>query len=428
MNIEQSWFTSARYGMFVHYGLYSMLARGEWVRNREGIDREEYAKLADEFTAEHFNADEICDLAVAAGMRYIVLTTMHHDGFRLYDTALSNFSTAKMAAKRDLVAEIVAAARKRKLRIGLYHSLNNLYEQPDAVDALEDPKAREVFIKATHDRIREIVTKYNPIDVLWYDGWWPFNAEGWRAEEMNAMARSIQPHIFVNGRNGLPGDFATPEMHMTAPVPWRPWEACITLNNSWGFHAGDHDWKTPSQVVDLLTTAANGRGNLLLNIGPKGDGTIPPETVRILKTVGDWIKSCGECIFDTDLFNFDLQTKGDQRSEWCNAGTFTAKNHTMYLLARRWIGRSLTLRGLECRVNKVTLLRPKQELSFTQSGDKITINGLSADAPDPVCPVIRFDCDRPPSMYLTGGMRIPRVPHPHYDPCPSDMAVGHRPG
>jgi len=422
---EHSWFTAARYGMFVHYGLYSLLARGEGVRNRERISRDKYSRLADEFTAERFDANEICDLAVASGMRYIVLTTMHNEGFRLYDTALADFSTAKTAARRDLVAEIVAAARKRNLRIGLYHALNNVYDQPDGVDALEDLKAREVFIVATHHRIRELLTLFNPVDILWYDGWWPFNAEGWRAEEMNAMVRSIQPHIMVNGRNGLPGDFATPELHMTAPSPWRPWEACMTLNNSWGFHAGDHDWKTPGQVVDLLATAANGRGNLLLNIGPMGNGTIPPESVRVLKAVGDWIKSCGECIFDTDIFTFDLQTKGDHRSEWCYSGTFTAKNHSFYLLARRWMGRTLTLTGLECRVQKVTLLRPHSELTFTQTDDKIVVTGLPVESPDPVCPVIRFDCDRSPSMYLTGGMRIPRVPHPHYDPCPSDMIGGH---
>ena len=130
-------FVHARYGMFIHYGLYSLLERAEWVLNREQIPIDEYRKLADRFTAEHFDATALCDLAVRAGMRYIVLTTMHHDGFRLYDTALSDFSTAKTAAKRDLVAELVKAARARGLRIGLYHSLNNWTDQPDSVAALE---------------------------------------------------------------------------------------------------------------------------------------------------------------------------------------------------------------------------------------------------------------------------------------------------
>ncbi|MEE8455289.1 MAG: alpha-L-fucosidase, partial [Limibaculum sp.] len=148
----------------------------------------------------------MCDLAVRAGMRYIVFTTMHHDGFRLYETELSDFSTARTAADRDLVAELIEAARKRDLRVGLYHSLNNWHDKPDAVDALEDRGACRTFIASVFARIRELVTKYNPIDVMWYDGWWPFNAEEWKAEEMNAMVRSIQPHILFNGRNGLPGD------------------------------------------------------------------------------------------------------------------------------------------------------------------------------------------------------------------------------
>ena len=241
------WFVQARYGMFIHFGVYSLLERAEWVLNREAIPMAEYKQLAARFTAEKFDADALCGLAVRAGMRYVVLTTMHHDGFRLYPTKLSDF-----CSKRDLVGEMVTAARKHGLRIGLYHSLNNQADQPDAVAALEDKQAYERFIANTFERFRELVTRYNPIDTLWYDGWWPFNAEGWRAEELNAMVRAIQPHILFNGRNGLPGDFATPEGHLGAPKPWRPWEACMTLNDSWGFHAGDHNWKKPGQIADML--------------------------------------------------------------------------------------------------------------------------------------------------------------------------------
>ena len=428
-SVDRSWFTQARFGMFIHFGLYSLLGRGEWTMNRERIDPKEYARLADRFTAEHFDADAICDLAVRTGMRYAVLTTMHHDGFRLYDTALSNYSTAKTAAKRDLVAEFVAAARKRGLRIGLYHSLNNWTDQPDSVAALEDKGAYEKFIAAAFARIRELVTKFNPIDTMWYDGWWPFNAEGWRAEEMNRMVRKIQPDILFNGRNCLPGDFATPEGHMGAPSPWRPWEGCMTLNNSWGYHAGDHDWKSPGQVVDLLAmAAATGRGNLLLNIGPRGDGSIPEETLRVLDAVGGWMKNHSECVFDTDIFTFDLQTRGQHRGDWCHAGPFTAKGNALYLLIRRWPGTTLTLTGLDCRVQNATMLRPRRALEFTQTDDKLVIRDLPGEPPDPVCPVIRFDCDRPPLLYLTGGMRVPRVAHSHYDPCPSEIAPGLRPG
>lgn len=420
---DDRWFKEARYGMFIHYGLYSLLERGEWVWNREEIPFDEYTALADRFTAEKFDAEALCDLAVRCGMRYVVLTTMHHEGFRLYDTALSDFSTAETAAKRDLVAELIAAARKRGLKVGLYHSLNNWHDKPDAVDALESKAAYNQFIENTFARIKELVTKYNPIDMLWYDGWWPFNADGWQAERMNAMVREIQPHILFNGRNGLPGDFATPEGHMGAPKPWRPWEACMTLNNSWGYHAGDHDWKTPQQVVDLLASAAQGCGNLLLNVGPRGDGSVPEETVRTLETVGEWLRRCGgEAIYDTERFTFDLRERGDHRGDWNFHGPFTAKENHLHWLVRRWPGSELIFGGLEAKIKSVRLLGGlNRPVEFRQEGGRVTLSGLPEESPDPVCPVLRIECDRPPVIYQSGGLRIPKVPHPHYDPCPSDI-------
>jgi len=420
--MANDWFAEARYGLFIHYGLYSLLGRGEWALNREQIPLADYRKLARKFTAAKFDAGKICDLAVRAGMKYVVLTTMHHEGFRLYDSALSDFTTVKTACGRDLVRELVEAARSRGLRIGLYHTLNQWMDQPDAVAALEDKAAYEVFIRNTFDRIRELVTKFNPIDIMWYDGWWPFNAEGWRGEEMNAMVRRIQPHILFNNRNGLPGDFTTPEGHLGAPKPWRPWEACITMNNSWGFHRGDKAWKTPQQVVEMLATVAQGRGNLLFNIGPKGDGSIPEPSVRLLETVGAWLRRNGEAIFNTDLFTYDLQQKGDHRGDWNSHGPMTCRGNALYWLVQRWPGKTLNLAGLKTRVIKVTLLGTNQDLPFVQDDGKVTVTGLPLRAPDPVCPVLRFTCDSAPSVYLTGGMREPRVPHPHYDPCPSVIA------
>jgi alpha-L-fucosidase len=348
---------------------------------------------------------------------------MHHEGFRLYDTDLSDFCTTKTAAKRDLVAELIAAARKRGLKVGLYHSLNNWHDKPNAVDALEDKAAYDKFIDHTFARIKELVTKYNPIDMLWYDGWWPFNADGWQAERMNAMVREIQPHILFNGRNGLPGDFATPEGHMGAPNPWRPWEACMTLNNSWGFHAGDHDWKTPQQVVDLLASAAQGQGNLLLNVGPKGDGSVPEETFQCLEKVGAWLRRCGaEAVYDTELFTFDLRERADHRAEFTLHGPFTAKENNLYWFVRRWPGTSVSFGGLEVNVKSVQLLgESPRSVSFKQENGRVTLSGLPALSPDPVCPVLEIECDRPPMLYQSGGLRIPNAPHPHYDPCPSDI-------
>lgn len=432
-----TWFVPARYGLFIHYGLYSLLGRGEWAMNREAIPPAEYAKLADRFTAEDFDADALCQLAQRGGMRYLVFTTMHHDGFRLYDTQLSDYSSVKTAAKRDLTAEIIAAARRHGLRIGLYHSLNNWFDQPDSVAALESPAAYQTFIDATFARIEELVRRYNPIDMLWYDGWWPFHADRWQAERMNAMVRTIQPHILFNGRNALPGDFATPEQHLSAPVPWRPWEACVTTNQSWGYHPGDRRWKSPAEVIDLLTGVANGRGNLLLNVGPTGSGQVPPPARELIETVGRWIETNDGCIYDTDRWSFDPEQIGPRpasdpaghRADWYGHGASLVRGNSLYLLLHRWPGKALSFAGLEARVQSARLLDPALELAFRQEAPRLSITGLPESAPGDgrTYPVLRLDCDRPPTLYWTGGMRIPNVPHPHYDPCPSDLA-GHNPG
>ena len=423
MTDSTNWFTEARYGLFIHYGLYSLLERGEWVWNREEIPLEEYKQLAARFTAKDFDAEKLCRMALDAGMRYVILTTMHHEGFRLYPTELSDFHIGNSgAAGRDLAAEIIAAARKHGLKVGLYHSLNNWYDQPDAVAALEDPVAYEKFIAATHARIRELVTRYNPIDILWYDGWWPFNAEGWQAEKMNAMVREIQPHILFNGRNGLPGDFATPEQHLSAPNPWRPWEACVTLNESWGFHAGDHEWKTEAQLLDMLARCAQGNGNLLLNVGPTPDGIVPEPCVRVLSRVGAWLRKNGEAIYGTELFTFSLQERGDHRGDWNFHGPMTVKGNSLFWPLRRSPGDKATLGGLQNKVLSVSRLDNGEALPFTQTGTRVQIRNVPATDETGLWPALKIECDGPPVVYQSGGLRIPKAPHPHYDPCPSDIA------
>ncbi len=419
-----AWFVTARYGLFLHYGLYSLLGRGEWVRNRENLAREDYAALAKRFTAERFDAGRLCDLAVAGGMRYVVFTTMHHDGFRLYHSELSDFCSTKTAARRDLVAEVVAAAQERGLRVGLYHSLNNWHDQPDAVAALKSARDRERFLEATLARVEELARRFASADILWYDGWWPFDATGWKAAEMNARVRAVSPRMIFNGRNGLAGDFATPEGHLSAPRPWRPWEACLTLNDSWGWHRGDRQWKSPRMVAELLARCAAARGNLLLNVGPKGDGSIPVEAARVLRTVGAWIRRAGQALDGTESFTWDLRERGEHRGDWSHHGLFTARGHHLFWHISRWVGRTITLSGLEVAVTAVKLLGSNRAIAWRQSGSTVEFRGLPDRSPDPVCPVLRITCSRPPAMYLTAGMRIPAGAHPHYDPCPSDLRQG----
>ncbi len=419
MTVEE--FSELRYGMFVHFGLFSELARGEWVMNREQIPVEEMEALAGNFHPDNFNADEICRLAVEGGMKYIVFTTMHHEGFRMYDTGLSGFNSVKFC-HRDFAREIVEAARKHGLKTGLYHSLNNWHDAPDAVDALEDPKKYNIFIANTFDRLKELVTKYNPIDILWYDGWWPYHRDGWQAERMNRELREIQPHLLFNGRNGLPGDFGTPEQHLTAPVPWRPWEACMTLNNHWGYHRSDHCWKSPAEVINMLMTCGLGRGNLLLNIGPRGDGSIPERSVEIIRAVGRWIREEGgsEVLSGCDKLSFSPTVPNPaDRGDWDPQGKFAASGNNLYLVMQYNPGRCYTLTGLRAEVRSV-LVCGSTPLKFTQTGDKITVK-LPEALEKMTAPVLKFVCDRKPAVYRTGGMRIPKCEHPRYDPMEPDI-------
>lgn len=414
-------FSSLRYGMFVHFGLYSLLGRGEWALNRERIPPEDYRKLMREFNPRRFDAEALCQLAVDSGMRYLVFTTMHHDGFRLYHSDLTDFHVGNTPYGKDIVGEVVVAARRHGLGIGLYHSLNDWMDSPDGCDALEDPAKHKIFVERTHNRLAELVEKFKPIDVVWYDGWWPFHAEGWRAEEMNARLRAIQPSLLFNGRNGLAGDFATPEQHLSTPAPWRPWEACVTLNDSWGFHSGDHNWKSPREISQMLARTAAGKGNLLLNIGPDGNGAVPSCSEDILRATGSWIATNAEAIYDVDVFTFDYRERGNHRSDWTNLGIYTASDNRLYFWLFRPAGNTIALGGIQTPVQKALILGGDR-LEVRQTGDRTEISGLPEPREDRLPHVIRMDCKEKPSVYITGGMRIPRAPHPPYDPCPSDLA------
>ncbi len=417
MKIED--FSRLRYGMFVHFGLYSVLGRGEWAMNRERIAPGEMEKFAREkFHPDAFDAEALCRLAVEGGMRYIVFTTMHHDGFRLYRSELSDFNAFTVCG-RDFVAEMVAAARKAGLRIGLYHSLNNWHDRPDAAAALENKTSYTEFIANTFARLRELTERFAPFDILWYDGWWPFDAAGWQAEKMNAEMRARCPGLLFNGRNGLSGDFGTPEQHLSAPSPWRPWEACVTLNDHWGFHPGDDNWKNPREIIKMLLTCAKGRGNLLLNVGPDGTGHIPEPSRKIIREVGDFLRRGGdEATEPGDPMSFGpLIRKPEEHGDWDAAGVFTASGDRLFL-TMLYVpeSKSYTVTGLECIVKRAFCCGT--EIKFVQEGDKLTFELPAGTRPGSV---FKFECEGTPSIYRTGGMRVPEVKHPRYDPVAPDL-------
>jgi alpha-L-fucosidase len=414
-------FVEFRFGLFVHYGLYSTLERGEWAMNREKIPKSQLREIAEAFDPSRFDADALCRLAVDAGMKYVVLTSMHHDGFCLYKSELSDFTSHALCG-RDLCAEIITAARSHGLAVGLYHSLNNWLDDPDAVDALENTAACERFIQKTHNRVEELVRNYD-FDILWYDGWWPFDEEGWKGEVLNEKCRSIRPGLLFNPRNGAEGDFVTPEQHLSAPTPWEPWEGCVTLNDNWGYHRGDDNWKSPKDVIKLLCQAAAGNGNLLLNIAPRGDGSVPEACTGILEEVGQWIRRCGQCLQNNSIFTYDLEKRAGHTGDWCHHGPMTVSGTDLFMIATSWPGREWTLSGLDAEVESVKLLPEGLNVKVDRVADGVfRFHGLPEMRPDPLAPVFRIRCDRVPQVYNCGGMRTPTVPHAPYDPMPSDLA------
>ncbi len=389
---RMAWWHQARFGMFIHWGLYSVLARHEWAMEEEGIPVLEYMKLAPQFKPKPNAARAWAALAKKAGMKYMVMTTKHHEGFCNFDTKLTPYCAPRQGPGRDLVKEYVEAARGEGMRVGFYYSLMD-WHHPDGAKCANDEAARRRFVDYTHGLIRELMTNYGKIDVLWYDVAWPLDAKGWESEKMNRMVFELQPEIIVNNRNRLPGDFSTPEQHIQASGPGRAWESCMTMNDSWGFNRGDDDWKSPKTIVRNLTTCANGAGNYLLNIGPKGDGSIPDESVRILTAVGEWMDKYGSTVRDTEPCRVNSSTY---------AG-FSRKANTLYMHVHFWPGNYVAIGGLRCKVLSARLLTNGQKVNFTQDDFQAKFTGLPDQAPDKLATVLQIECDSEPvqdTMYV----------------------------
>jgi alpha-L-fucosidase len=382
---RMKWWHDARFGMFIHWGLYSVLGRHEWAMEQEGIPVAEYQQLAKMFNPKPNAARAWARLAKQAGQKYMVMTTKHHEGFCLFDTETTSYCAPKQAAGRDLVKEYVEAARAEGMHVGFYYSLMD-WHHPDGARCATDEAARRRFVDYIHTHIRELLTKYGKIDVLWYDVAWPLDAQGWESEKMNKMVFELQPDIIVNNRNKLPGDFQTPEQRIQASD--KPWEACMTMNDSWGYQRADDDWKSPKTIVRNLVTCARDGGNYLLNIGPKPDGSIPDESVRILGAVGKWMTANGQTIYTAER----CQVK---RSEFAN---FTRKGNTLYVHTYFWPGDTLAIGGLQNKVLSATLLKSGAKLQLDQDAFRVRVKGLPANALDDPVTVVALECDSEPKQ------------------------------
>jgi alpha-L-fucosidase len=405
------WFNDARYGLFIHWGAYSQYGRGEQVLFREHLDQAEYAASARAWNPQRFDAVAWADLARRSGFRYAVLTARHHDGFCLWDSKLTQYTTAAQAARRDFVGEYVRAFRKAGLRVGLYYSLAD-WRIPAYWDGpAKDPQGWDAFREYVHGQVSELLSNYGKIDEIWFDGAWPHSAIDWQSPELVSTIRRLQPDILINNRLGLLpsegdpskahadggygvgesrtlGDFGTPEHHIT-PDPSRLWESCqVSTWRLWGYTTGER-WRPADLLLDMLVESASKGGNLLLNVGPNPDGEFPPEFIERATAIGRWLDLHGEAIYGSEA---------GEVCEFITRGRQTIKGRYLYLIIRFWDGRpQLNLAGLATRVQRATLLTTGQELSIQQDEDNLLLTGLPHECPSALFPVIRLECAEPPT-------------------------------
>ena len=390
---RMAWWREARFGMFIHYGLYSLLGRQEWVMAHENQPVEEYEKLADQFHPKPGAPREWAALARKAGMKYMVLTTRHHEGFSLWDSQVNPYNSVNHGAGRDVVKEFVEACREFDLKIGFYSSLAD-WHHPDSWQCAFDSGARAQFCGYIKELNRELLTQYGKIDILWYDLPRPMQThEGWNALEMNQMVRELQPHILINNRSQLDEDFGTPEGHVTAEN--RDWEACMTFNDvSWGYvssaQAAKYSYNAP-RIIKMLNSATAGSGNLLLNIGPMPDGSVPRETVEPLRQVGEWLSANGQAVYGKKQRSIYGYASGI-----CGA---SCEGNRVYLWNWIWPENGeLGIGGFTTKPKKISLLHDGTPLPFEQKNNRIRLRDLPENPPDTLLgiTVLELEFEEPP--------------------------------
>ena len=376
---RMKWWHEARFGMFVHWGLYSQLGQSEWAMNLDRIPILEYEPLADSWHPRPGAAREWAALAKAAGMKYMVLTTKHHEGFCLWDTQQTDYNAVRRGPHRDLIREYVDACREFGLKVGFYYSLMD-WHHPDGHECQRDEAARRRFLDFTQGCLRELMTNYGEIGVLWYDVGWPLDTpERWESAKMNGMVRELQPGIIINDRALLPEDFTTPEGHITAAAGDRAWEACMCTHPGWGWvDAPAEEWVSARAVIGMLARCAAGGGNLLLNIGPKPDGSVGPRAEHCLRQVGEWLERHGEAVYAASDRVERLGNVMDPNGGWTHQG------NTYYYWIRHWQGGTHSIGRLRGELLSAEIVGTDQALRFTQERDRLILHDLPGTCPDPV--------------------------------------------
>lgn len=407
------WFVNDRFGMFIHWGLYAIPARGEWVRSVERIPKEDYQRYFEEFDPVDFDPKKWAKLAKEAGMKYAVLTAKHHDGFCLFDSALTDYKSTNTKCKRDLVREYLDAFRAEGLKVGLYYSLLDWYhpDYPHYGDRQHPMRDNEAFkgaehhfenyLNYMHGQVRELCTNYGKIDLMWFDfSYEDMTGEKWVATKLVEMIRSLQPHMLIDNRlevsgegfgsllndnpSAYSGDFVSPEQIIPPKGIFDTngnrvvWEACITMNNNWGYHEQDRFYKPAPMVIKKLVECVSKAGNLLINVGPDARGNIPRQSVEILKAVGQWMDKNNDSIYGCGYAEID---KPDY-------GRITRKGNKLYYHVMENTVGPLPLDGVKKEdVKKVRMLASGAELHMVE--DWVTNNysdTFVSLGPDPVLP------------------------------------------
>jgi alpha-L-fucosidase len=416
---RMAWWRDAKFGMFVHWGVYSVPAGyyngqpvkgiGEWIMNQGKIPMAEYQKFAQQFAADKFDAAQFVAAAKNAGMKYIVITSKHHDGFAMFKTKVNGWNIFSATPfKKDPLKELAKECRKQGIRLGFYYSQAQDWNNGGASSGGKWDKAQEHSMddyidKTAIPQIKEILTNYGSDTpaVVWWDT--PTDMTKERAARIDAVIQKLRPGLIQNNRlgGGFKGDTETPEQHIPPQgFPGRDWETCMTLNGTWGFKKDDHNWKSLEAIIHNLCDIASKGGNYLLNVGPDSHGEIPPESVKRLAEVGEWMKVNSESIYGTTATPFGeelgkpveaVDGYGKKRpSSSGNVWRATKKLGHIYLIVFKWpTNRTFSVPIVKEKLTGASLLAdPSTKLTVTQDDKGTTVSGLPQKAPDAVASVI----------------------------------------